>query len=163
MSFLLQVRGFAQLRGGLLKFCTWLRTQNQYPRVPICTSVSLDRMSTLGIVRDNSAVRRPLQETSDRHAYVVLSTLSRTALRLSIVPRPTVRQQSAEQQSVVSVSVARVVSTTGPTPVPRLPAVQAGVLYLVLLKDNKEKATALDNKGRRGQLLHYCYYYIVYH
>ena len=56
MSFLLQVRGFAQLRGGLLKFCTWLRTQNQYPRVPICTSVSLDRMSTLGIVRDNSAV-----------------------------------------------------------------------------------------------------------
>ena len=56
MSFLLQVRGFAQLRGGLLKFCTWLRTQNQYPREPICTSVSLDRMSTLGIVRDNSAV-----------------------------------------------------------------------------------------------------------
>ncbi len=62
------------------------------------------------------------------HAYVVLSTLSRTALRLSIVPRPTVRQQSAEQQSVVSVSVARVVSTTGPTPAPRSPVVQAGVL-----------------------------------
>jgi hypothetical protein len=68
MSFLLQVRGFAQLRGGLLKFCTWLRTQNQYPRVPIRTSVSLDRMSTLGIVRDKSAVALSVENKIKQHS-----------------------------------------------------------------------------------------------